>query len=51
MTCAVSAACFDTGNRSKRSNWAGSIKECLESYGFQDVWAQGGVSNEAAGAV
>ena len=39
---------LDTENRCKRSNWAGSIKECLESYGFQDVWAQGGVSNEAA---
>ena len=39
---------LDTENRGKRSNWAGSIKECLESYGFQDVWAQGGVSNEAA---
>ena len=35
---------LDTENRGKRSNWAGSIKECLESYGFQDVWAQGGVS-------
>ena len=34
---------LDTENRCKRSNWAGSIKECLESYGFQDVWAQGGV--------
>ena len=39
---------LDMENRCKRSNWAGSIKECLESYGFQDVWAQGGVSNEAA---
>ena len=39
---------LDTENRCKRSNWAGSIKECLESYGFQDVWAQGGVSKEAA---
>ena len=39
---------LDTENRCKRINWAGSIKECLESYGFQDVWAQGGVSNEAA---
>ena len=28
---------LDTENRCKRSNWAGSIKECLESYGFQDV--------------
>ena len=33
---------LDTENRGKRSNWAGSIIECLESYGFQDVWAQGG---------
>ena len=37
---------LDTENRGKRSNWAGSIKECLESYGFQDIWAQCGVSNE-----
>jgi len=39
---------LDMENGSKRSNRAGSIKESLESYGFQDVWAQGGVSNEAA---
>ena len=39
---------LDTENRGKMSNWAGSIKECLEFYGFQDVWAQDGVRNEAA---
>ena len=39
---------LDTENRGKRSNWLGSIKECLKSYGFQDVWAQGGVEQEAA---
>ena len=34
---------LDTENRGKRSNWAGSLKE-----GLEDVWAQGGVRNEAA---
>ena len=32
----------------KDSNWAGSIKDCLESYGFQDVWTSGRVDNEKA---
>ena len=35
---------LDTENRGKRSNCAGSIKKCLESYGFQDVCPEGGVS-------
>ena len=39
---------LDTENGSKRSNWAGSIKESLESFGFQDIWAQGGANNETA---
>ena len=39
---------LDTEDRGKRSNWSGSIKEYFQSYGFQDVWSQGGVSNEAA---
>ena len=29
------------------SNWAGNIKRCLESCGFQDVWTDG-VVNEAS---
>ena len=29
------------------SNWAGNIKHCQESYGFQDVWTDG-VVNEAS---
>ena len=32
----------------KNSNWADSIKDCLESYGFQDVWTSGRVDNEKA---
>ena len=30
----------------KNSNWAGSVKDCLEAYGFQDVWTNGRVDNE-----
>ena len=29
------------------SNWAGIIKHCLESYGFQDAWTDG-VANETS---
>ena len=32
----------------KDSNWAGSIKDCLESYGFHDVWTNGRAVNEKA---
>ena len=32
-------------NTSKKSNWAGCIKDCLESYGFHDVWINGGIDN------
>ena len=35
-------------NTKRNSNWAGSIKECQESYGFQDVWTSGRVDNEKA---
>ena len=35
-------------NTKKISNWAGSVKECLESCGFQDVWTSGRVDNEKA---
>ena len=30
--------CLDTNTTHKNRNWAGSIKDCLESYGFHDVW-------------
>ena len=29
---------LDTNTTHKNRNWAGSIKDCLESYGFHDVW-------------
>ena len=32
----------------KNRNWAGSIKDCLESHGFHDVWTDGRVENEKA---
>ena len=32
----------------KNSNWAGSVKNCLESYGFQNVRINGRVDNEKA---
>ena len=32
----------------KNSNWADSVKDCLESCGFQDVWTSGRVDNEKA---
>ena len=35
-------------NTKKNSNWADSVKDCLESYGFQDVWTSGRVDNEKA---
>ena len=35
-------------NTKKISNWAGSVKDCLESCGFQDVWTSGRVDNEKA---
>ena len=28
------------------SNWAGNIKHCLESYGFQGVWTDGAVNEK-----
>ena len=37
---------LDLGGKGKRKNWAESIKECLESHGFQDVWTQGRVNNK-----
>ena len=39
---------LDLGGKGKRKNWAGNIKECFESQGFQDVWTQGRVNNEVA---
>ena len=39
---------LDTNTTHKNRNWAGSIKDCLESYGFQDVWTNGRVENEKA---
>ena len=37
-----------TNRTRKNRNWAGSIKDCLESYGFHDVWTDGRVENEKA---
>ena len=28
-------------------NWAKGIKECLEAYGFHDVWLSGGVADKS----
>ena len=39
---------LDLGGKGKRKNWAESIKECLESHGFQVVLTQGRVNNEVA---
>ena len=39
---------LDTNTTHKNRNWAGSIKDCLESYGFHDVWTNGRVENEKA---
>ena len=38
---------IDMYTSTSTSNWAGDIKQCLESYGFQDVWTVGAV-NEAS---
>ena len=29
-------------------NWAKDIEECLESYGFHDVWSNGRVTDKSA---
>ena len=29
-------------------NWAKGIKECLEAYGFHDVWLNGRVADKSA---
>ena len=29
---------LDLGGKGERNNWAGNVKEYLESHGFQDVW-------------
>ena len=39
---------LDTNITHKNRNWAGSIKDCLESHGFHDVWTDGRVENEKA---
>ena len=39
---------LDTNTTHKNRNCAGSIKDCLESYGFHDVWTNGRVENEKA---
>ena len=39
---------LDTNTTHKNRNWAGSIKDCLESHGFHDVWTDGRVENERA---
>ena len=38
----------DTNITDKKRNRAGSIKDCLESYGFHDVWTNGRDENEKA---
>ena len=38
---------LDMNTSTSTSNWAGNIKHCLESYGFQDIWTDGAV-NEAS---
>ena len=42
------ALVMDTNTTHKNRNCAGSIKDCLESYGFHDVWTNGRVENEKA---
>ena len=37
-----------TNTTRKNRNWAGSIKDCLESYDFHDVWTDGRVWTEKA---
>ena len=37
---------LDMYTSTSTSNWAGDIKQCLESYGFQDVWTDGAVNGE-----
>ena len=39
---------LDTNTTHKNRYRAGSIKDCLESYGFHDVWTNGRVENEKA---
>ena len=39
---------LDTNTTHKNRNWAGSIKDCLESHGFHAVWTDGRVENEKA---
>ena len=39
---------LDTSTTHKNRNWAGCIKDCLETYGFHDVWTAGRVKNEKA---
>ena len=39
---------LDTNTAYKNRNWAGSIKGCLESHSFHDVWTDGRVENEKA---
>ena len=39
---------LNTNTTHKNKNWTGSIKDCLESYGFHDVWTNGRVENEKA---
>ena len=38
---------LDRNVSNRTRNWAGDIKRCLESYGFQDVWTAG-VVNETS---
>ena len=37
---------LDTDTTHKNRNQAGCTKDCLESYGFHDVWTDGRVENE-----
>lgn len=33
-------------NTLDKHNWASGVKKCLDSYGFSEVWINGGVGNE-----
>ena len=39
---------LDTNTTHKNRSWAGSTKDCLESYRFHDVWTNGRVEDEKA---
>ena len=42
---------LDMYTSTSTSNWAGNIKHCLESYGFQDLWTDGAVNGEKKSSI